>query len=500
MRKGSAMERILELKNISKSFPGVKALDGVGFSVEKGQVHVLVGENGAGKSTLIKIINGMYEADTGDLYFEKQKIDVHTPKHMMELGIATIHQELSPVLDMSIAENIFLGQESMLIDWKAMYAKADELIKGLGFGYNPKAKMRSLTVSDMQIIEIIKATSKDAKVIIMDEPTSSITESEIAVLFEQVKKLKAVGIGIIYITHKLDEIFEIGDKATILRDGQVISTHNVEDLTKPQIIEKMVGREMTEVYPPRKNIPGDVIMEIKGLCSKKKYSNISLSVRKGEILGMPGLVGAGRTEVMRTVFRLDPVDAGELIYKGKKLDSKDTKKAIDDGIMMVSEDRKGEGLVLIRSVNDNISLPNLGSYIKGIFIDDKKVLEDTKMMIDKLAIKTPSPKTPAGSLSGGNQQKIVIAKWLLHNPEVLILDEPTRGIDVGAKYEIYKIIADLAEQGVAIIMISSEMPEIIGMCDRVAVMSNGRITGELSKDEITQEQIMTLAVKGFEHE
>jgi len=494
------METILELRNISKSFPGVKALDDVSFSVEKGQVHVLVGENGAGKSTLIKIIHGMYAADQGELYFENQKVETHTPKHMMELGVATIHQELSPVLDMSIAENIFLGRESMLIDWKSMYTQAGNLIQDLGFHYNPKSKMRSLTVSDMQIIEIIKATSREAKVIIMDEPTSSITESEAAVLFEQIKKLKEAGIGIIYITHKLDEIFEIGDKATILRDGQVISTHDVKDLTKPRIIAKMVGREMTEVYPPRKNVPGDVIMEIQGLSRNKSYSNVNLSVRKGEILGMPGLVGAGRTEVMRAIFGLDPYDSGSLIYRGKKLANKDSQEMIDQGIMMVSEDRKGEGLVIVRSVNDNISLPNLKSYVKGFFIDDKKVLEDTRIMIDKLAIKTPSPKTLAGSLSGGNQQKVVIAKWLRHKPEVLILDEPTRGIDVGTKYEIYKIIADLAEQGVAIIMISSEMPEIIGMCDRVAVMSNGRITGELSKEEITQEEIMTLAVKGFEYE
>lgn len=500
MKEGSAMETILKLRNISKSFPGVKALDSVSFSVEKGQVHVLVGENGAGKSTLIKIINGMYVADEGDLFYEEKKIETHTPKHMMELGVATIHQELSPVLDMSIAENIFLGQESMLIDWKDMYARAEKLIKDLGFDYNPKAKMRTLTVSDMQIIEIIKATSKDVKVIIMDEPTSSITESEVKVLFEQVKKLKAAGIGIIYITHKMDEIFEIGDKATILRDGQVVSTHDVKDLTKPQIIAKMVGREMTEIYPPRNNVPGDVIMEIKGLSSGKKYSNISLNIRKGEILGLSGLVGAGRTEVMRSVFGLDPYDEGNIVYKGSNLNTKHSKEVIDQGIMMVSEDRKGEGLVLLLSVNDNIALPNLKSYTKGIAINDKKVLEDSKKMIEKLSIKTPTPATSAGNLSGGNQQKIVIAKWLLHNPEVLILDEPTRGIDVGAKYEIYKIMADLAQQGVAIVMISSEMPEIIGMCDRVAIMSNGKVTGELTQDEITQEKIMTLAVKGFEYE
>lgn len=494
-----AMDNILELKNISKSFPGVRALDGVSFSVEKGQVHMLVGENGAGKSTLIKIINGMYTADEGELYFENKKVTAHTPKHMMDLGIATIHQELSPVLDMSIGENIFLGTEPMLIDWKGMYEKAGRMIRELGFDYDPRAKMGSLTVSDMQIIEIIKAISRNAKVIIMDEPTSSITESEVAVLFKQVEKLKATGIGIIYITHKLDEIFQIGDKATILRDGQVVSTHDVKELEKAQIIAKMVGRELKEVYPPKENIPGDVILELKGLTSKK-YQNVNLKVRQGEILGMSGLVGAGRTEVMRAVFGLDTYENGEIIYKGEKLPAKGVTEMIDHGIMMVSEDRKGEGLVLIRSVIDNISLPNLDSYVKRIFIDDKKVVEDAQNMIEKLSIKTPSGKTLADNLSGGNQQKIVIAKWLLHKPEVLILDEPTRGIDVGAKYEIYKIMCNFAKKGVAIIMISSEMPEIIGMCDRVMVMSNGRVTGELEKEEITQEKIMTLAVKGFEYE
>ena len=493
------MDTLLELKNISKSFPGVKALEQVSFSVDRGQVHVLVGENGAGKSTLIKIINGIYMADEGDLYMEGKKVDTHTPRHMMDLGVVTIHQELSPVLDMSIAENIFLGRESVLIDWKDMYAQAEKLIRALGFDYDPRAKMRSLTVSDMQIIEIIKATSRNAKVIIMDEPTSSITESEVAVLFEQVKKLKAANIGIVYITHKLDEIFEIGDKATILRDGRTISTHDVRELTKPQIIAKMVGREMTEVYPPRHNMAGEVIMEVKGLTSEK-YQNVSLKVRRGEILGMSGLVGSGRTEVMRAVFGLDPYENGEIIYKGKKITVKNVTDMINHGVMMVSEDRKGEGLILIRSVMENISLPNLDTYVKRLFINDRQVVIDAEHMIKKLSIKTPGGKTPAGSLSGGNQQKIVIAKWLLHNPEVLILDEPTRGIDVGAKYEIYKIMSDLAEQGVAIIMISSEMPEIIGMCDRVAVMSNGKVTGELESEEITQEKIRTLAVKGFEHE
>lgn len=490
---------ILEMKNITKTFPGVVALSNVSLSVRKGAVHVLVGENGAGKSTLIKIINGMYKADEGQIFFDGSQVDMHTPKHMMDLGVATIHQELSPVLDMSIAENIFLGTEPRIIKWKDMYARADKLIKDLGFHYDAKAKMRTLTVSDMQIIEIIKAISKNAKIIIMDEPTSSITESEVAVLFQQIRKLKESGIGIIYITHKMDEIFEIGDEATILRDGRMISNHKVKDLTKEEIINKMVGREMTEVYPLCSTKPGKIILELKGLTRNKKFKDVSLSIKSGEILGVAGLIGAGRTEVFRSVFGLDPYDCGEIVFDGEKLNTKHVSHVIDAGIMMVSEDRKGEGLVLCRSVLENISLPNLSIYTKFV-INRKKELQDGVDMIKKLNIKTPSTETDAASLSGGNQQKIVIAKWLLHNPKVLIMDEPTRGIDVGAKYEIYKIMKELANEGISVIMISSEMPEIIGMCDRVAVMSNGKITGILQKDEMTQEKIMTLAVKGFENE
>lgn len=492
-------DMILEMKNITKGFPGVKALSDVSFSVKRGSVHVLVGENGAGKSTLIKIINGMYKADEGEIWFDGKKIQSHSPKHMMDLGVATIHQELSPVLDLSVAENIFLGTETPVIHWKEMYAKADKLIKDLGFNYDPKVKMRTLNVSDMQIIEIIKAISKNAKIIIMDEPTSSITTTEVAVLFKQVQKLKATGIAIVYITHKMDEIFEIGDEATILRDGHAVSTHKVQELTKEKIIALMVGREMKEVYPPSITNPADTILELKSLTSNKKYKDINLSVRKGEILGVAGLIGAGRTEIFRSVFGLDTFDSGELFFEGKKINIKNVSDAIDAGIMMVLEDRKGEGLVLCRSVKENISLPNLVKYTR-LFINKKTENIDSKKMIDLLNIKTPSAETNTGSLSGGNQQKIVIAKWLLHNPKVLIMDEPTRGIDVGAKYEIYKIIQDLASKGIAIILISSELPEILGLCDRVIVISNQKLTGTLEKEEMTQEKIMTLAVKGFENE
>lgn len=490
----------LELRNISKSFPGVKALSDVSFSVKKGEVHVLVGENGAGKSTIIKIINGIYSADEGEIFMFGEKLSHTTPKLMREKGIATIHQELSPVKDLTIAENIFLGREPLrktkFINWKKLYADAQKLIDDFGFHYHAKQKMRELTVSDMQIIEIIKAVSMNAKVVIMDEPTSSITEGEVRTLFKQVNRLRDAGISIIYITHKMDEIMEIGDTASILRDGQLVSTHQVKDLTKDQIITKMVGRELKNVYPPKTAVPGEVVLELKNLTKKGVFEDINISLRKGEILGIAGLVGAGRTEVFRTVFGLDPYDSGEILYEGRQLMIDRTRDAIAQGIMMVSEDRKGEGLVLCRSVGENIALPNLDNYVKARFLDKKKEKAQAEEMKETLNIKTPSLETSAGSLSGGNQQKIVIAKWVLHQPKILIMDEPTRGIDVGARYEIYKIMCDLAEQGVGIIMISSDLPEIIGICDRTLVMSEGRITGEIPREEFSQEHIMSFAVGG----
>lgn len=490
---------VLELKNISKSFPGVKALQDVSLTFEAGKVHVLVGENGAGKSTLIKIINGMYEPDQGEVYFMGEKITHHTPGYMMELGVATIHQELSPVLDMSIAENIFLGREKPLVDWKGMYREAGELIHSLGFNYNPKDKMRGLSVSDMQIIEIIKAISKKAKVIIMDEPTSSITESDVAVLFQQIGHLKRQGIAIIYITHKMDEIFKIGDDVSVLRDGKLVSSRKIDEMDKDRIISLMVGRDMNEIYPENTAVAGEVALELKGFSSKGVYSDINLSVRHGEILGIAGLIGAGRTEIFRGVFGLDKHDEGEVYLDGQKVEIHSVNDAIQQGIMMIPEDRKDEGLVLCRSVAENISLPNLDKYKFGI-VNERQEMNSAKMMSDKLNIKAPSCQTTAKSLSGGNQQKIVIAKWLLHNPKVLIMDEPTRGIDVGAKYEIYKIMCELANNGVAIVMISSEMPELLGICQRIAVISNGKNTGEVTGENLIQEKIMALAVKGFENE
>lgn len=490
---------ILELKHISKSFPGVKALKNLNLKIESGKVHILVGENGAGKSTLIKIINGMYTPDEGEVIFQGKKVLHHTPADMMDLGVATIHQELSPVLDMSIAENIFLGREKTLIKWKTMYQEADRLIRSLGFSYNPREKMRKLSVSDMQIIEMVKALSKNAKVIIMDEPTSSITDRDAAVLFDQIRKLKEKGIAVIYITHKMDEIFQIGDTVSVLRDGELVHTGGLAGLTKDKVISLMVGRDMKEIYPENPTKPGEPVLELKGLTRAGVFQNIHLTLRRGEILGIAGLIGAGRTEIFRAVFGLDKYDSGEICLEGETVQIRSVYDAVRRGIMMIPEDRKGEGLVLCRSVAENISLPNLDKYKAGL-INDRLEHKNADAMIKKLSIKTPSEGTPAGALSGGNQQKIVISKWLLHSPKVLIMDEPTRGIDVGAKYEIYKIMCELVQSGMSVIMISSEMPELLGMCSRIAVISNGKKTGELEGAEMTQEKIMALAVKGFENE
>ncbi len=489
----------VELKNICKSFPGVKALDNVTFAVEEGTVHVLVGENGAGKSTLIKILNGMYTADEGEIYVFGEKVTTHNPRYMKELGIATIYQELNPVPDLTIAENIFLGRIPThgpgTVNRRYMVKEAQRLIDELGFSYDANRIMRTLTVSDMQIIEIIKAISVNAKIIIMDEPTSSITESEVEVLHDQIRKLKKMGISIIYISHKMDELPKIGDDVTILRDGQVISSHKINEITTDEIITKMVGRKMDNIYPVKETPVGEPIFEVKNFNQPGVFSDISFTLHSGEILGMAGLVGAGRTETMRAVFGLDPHESGEMYLEGKKLDIKTVPDAINEGIIYLSEDRKLEGLVLIRSICENIGLPNLKRY-SGFLLNKRKERKDAEEMKERLNIKTPSVETPAQSLSGGNQQKVVIAKWLLQNPKVFIMDEPTRGIDVGAKYEIYKIMCDLAAQGAGVIMISSELPEIIGVCDRTLVMADGKITGEVVREDFSQERIMSFALGG----
>lgn len=494
-------EYVLELRGISKTFPGVKALDKVNLKLRPGSVHALCGENGAGKSTLMKIINGIHKRDEGDIFFKGEKIEPQGPKAMLEMGVATIHQELSPILDMTIAENIFLGREPLnsakMVDWKKLWADTQALMDEFGFHYNPKSLMRNLTVSDIALIEIVKAISRDASVVIMDEPTSSITDSEVHILFENIRRLQKKGVGIIYISHKMDEIFEICDEVTIFRDGQYVDSCRIDQIDKNGIIKKMVGREITDQFPKTPAPIGDPVLQIKDFTGSR-FKDITLDIHAGEIVGFAGLVGAGRSELFRAVFGLDPHEHGELLLDGKPVKLHNAQHAIDAGVLMASEDRKREGVVLCRSIRENISLASLKAIETGSFLNLKKEKDNVKEMVAKLSIKLSSPEAPVASLSGGNQQKVVLAKWLLRSPKVLILDEPTRGIDVGAKYEIYKLMCDLANEGVAIVMISSEMPEILGMSDRVCVMSQGKMTGILDIADATQEKIMELAVKGFE--
>ncbi len=494
---------VLEMNGIVKSFPGVKALDGVNLRARAGQVHVLVGENGAGKSTLMKILSGEHAIDSGEIRFKGELLQGQDTKAALERGIAMIHQELSPVLDMSIAENIFLGREPMhgplnlFVDFRRMESETQALLDRLGFRYRATQKMHELSIAGLQLIEIAKAVSRNASLVIMDEPTSAISDTEVAMLFRQIADLKANGVAIIYITHKMDEIFRIADDITIIRDGQYIDSGPASDYDEQKLISLMVGRTISSIFP-KEDVPiGDVALEVRGLTRHGVFRDISFQVRKGEILGLAGLVGAGRTEVVRAIFGLDALDAGEIRLEGQPLKVRRPVDAIGAGIAMVSEDRKAEGLVLCRSVQENTSLANLHKFTRAGLLDLKAEAARGEEMRQLLQIKTASLATTVQNLSGGNQQKIVLAKWLLGDLKVLILDEPTRGIDVGSKSEIHRLMTQFARQGLAIIMISSELPEVLGMSDRVIVMQEGRQAGELPRAEATQENIMRLATGGM---
>lgn len=485
---------VLEFKNITKSFPGVKALNNVSFSIRRGTVHALVGENGAGKSTLMKILNGLYQADAGSIYLDGKKINIKNSLEAREHGIAMVHQELNVVKELSIAENVFLGKEPTkrynFIDHKKLYEESLDFLREQKLNHNPRTKMKELSVGEQQMIEIIKTVYFNSKIIIMDEPTSSLSESEVNKLFEKIKELKKDGVTIIYISHRLEEIDYICDDLTILRDGEYITTAKVGDITRDQIISYMVGRSIENTYPKIEVDIGDEILKVEGL-SNNKISDISFNVSKGEIVGFSGLVGAGRTEVARALFGLDKIESGQIFLESKKINIKSPRDAIENGIMMVSEDRRRFGLVTIRNILENISLPNYDLYSSSMFLNHKKEKKHGEEIFNKLQIKAPSLKTQVASLSGGNQQKIVIGKWLVSDPKIFILDEPTRGIDVGAKNEIYKLMGEFAQRGMAIIMISSDLPELIGVADRVYVMNQGRISKELHRSNLSQEKIMS---------
>ncbi len=496
---------VLEMKEITKAFPGVLALDKVSIKVREATTHVLCGENGAGKSTLMKVLSGEHEIDGGEILFQGKKLDNKDAKSSLNAGISMIHQELSPILDMTIAENIYLDREPVhnasnfigkhFVDYKTLYKQTQDLLDQLGLEFNAHQKMKELSVAGMQLIEITKAISRDSKLVIMDEPTSAITDKEVDILFKQIEDLKKKGVAIIYITHKMDEIFKIADDITVIRDGQFVAADYASNYDENKLVAQMVGREIKNVFPKLETEIGDPVLEVKNLTGEK-FRDVSFTVKKGEILGLAGLVGAGRTEVVRAIFGLDPIYSGQMFLNGQEINIRNTEDAIKNGIAMVSEDRKEEGLVLKRNVLENISLGNLKRFAPGLFINASEEKKEALRMIEMLRVKVPHPYTPTSALSGGNQQKVVIAKWLLCELNILILDEPTRGIDVGSKSEIHKLMSEFTQKGLAVIMISSELPEIMGMSDRVVVMQEGDVKGELSRGEFTQESIMKLATGG----
>ena len=496
----------LELKGICKSFPGVKALDNVQLSVRPGTVHALMGENGAGKSTLMKCLFGIYKMDAGEIYLDGEKIDIKDPDDAMSKGIAMVHQELQPVLARSVGENLFLGRfptknygPLKVIDHKKMYEDTKMWLDEVGMDFDPKAQLGSLSIGQMQSVEIAKAVSHQAKVVIFDEPTSSLSDKEVDALFRIMNDLRSKGVAMIYISHKMDEIKRIADDITVMRDGGYVGTWPAAEMTTEQIIAKMVGRELTNVYPDKDNEIGDVVLEVKDLCSihPKSFQHVSFKLRKGEILGFGGLVGAQRTELMEGIFGIRGVASGEVYMHGKKVNIKHPIDAMNAGIGLITEDRRGNGIFGCLSIKDNVGVSVYNKYLKaGFVLDHKEINKVVDESIEKLRIKTPSMKEHIANLSGGNQQKVIVSRWLANDPDVLIMDEPTRGIDVGAKHEIYEIMADLAKQGKAIIMISSEMAELLGMSDRVCVMCNGRLTGEITeKDEMTQANVMQFATR-----
>jgi ribose transport system ATP-binding protein len=494
----------LEMRGISKSYPGVRALENVSLQVAPGEVHALVGENGAGKSTLMKILAGAQPKDSGTILLDGEPVNIVSPQQAMELGISIIYQEFNLVPYLNAAENIFLGREPRakvpgFVDFGRMYREAQAIIDRLGVPVNVRTPVNRLSVAQQQMVEIAKATSRKSRIIVMDEPSATLTDHELQSLFSLIRQLKREGVAIIYISHRLEEIFEICDRVTVLRDGHWIATEKIGDLKREDIIRLMVGRELKQMIPKAPAPIGAPALEVRNLTRRGVLHDINLTVHQGEILGLAGLVGAGRTELARAIFGADPIDGGTILLFGQPVRIRSPRQAIKLGIGLVTEDRKAQGLVLGMAVRENITLANLPALTVLNFIQAGREREIARKYVQDLAVKTPSIEQTVQNLSGGNQQKVVLAKWLFTESKVLIFDEPTRGIDVGAKTEIYQLMNRLAAQGVAIIMISSELPEVLGMSDRILVMHEGRIAGELSRHEATQEKIMHLATGG-DHE
>jgi len=486
------------MKHIHKKFPGVYALKDVDFELQAGEVHALLGENGAGKSTLIKVLGGIYTADQGEIFIDSKAVVIDGVKAAQENGISIIHQELVLVPYMTVAENIFLGREPMkggFVDRGRMIREAQELLGAYDMNIRANILVEKLTIAQQQMVEIVKAISYNSKILVMDEPTSSISDKEVNFLFETMKVLIKKGVGIIYISHKMSELEAICDRVTVMRDGEYVGTKIVKETSKDELIAMMVGRELTNYYTRDYREQGEIVLKCENLSDGDIAKDVSFEVHKGEIVGFSGLVGAGRSEVMKCIFGLVPKSTGDIYIEGEKVQIRSPIDAMNYGIALVPENRKAEGLYKVQSVRFNATIEVLSEFIKGIFVDNKKEINITQEYIDKMSTKTPSQEQAIRNLSGGNQQKVLIGRWLATNPQILIMDEPTRGVDVGAKSEIYRIMNELVKQGVSIIMISSELPEILGMSDRIYIMAHGKIKGCISHTEATQENIMKLAAE-----
>lgn len=492
------------MTGIKKAFGANRVLEGVDFELLPGEIHALMGENGAGKSTLMNILTGLHKRDAGTIVIDGQETYYNSTKEAELAGVSFIHQEINAIGEMSVIDNLFLNREKRtklgLLDYRAMEKEAQAVFEQLNIKIDLYREMGELSVGQQQMIEIAKSLMTNAQVIIMDEPTAALTNREIRVLFDVMHKLKAQGVSIVYISHRMEEIFEMGDRITVMRDGISVSTRQIAETQMEQVVREMVGREIGDFYPEKTSEIGEVRFEVENLALDGVFEDISFNVRSGEILGFSGLMGAGRTEIMRTIFGLLPKSRGTIRLEGKELTIKSPEEAIRQGIGFLTEDRKDEGLILDFSIRDNVLLPSVGEFSKAGLLNDKLIDDFVELLVERLTVKTASVEDPASSLSGGNQQKVVLAKWLGIGPKVLILDEPTRGVDVGAKREIYLLINELAERGVAIIMISSDLPEVLSISDRIMVVREGRLMGEVAKAEATQERVMQLATGGIINE
>ena len=493
-------EVILTMKDIDKSFPGVHALDHVNFEVKRGEVHALMGENGAGKSTLMKVLTGIYQKDSGSIVYKGQETEFHNTREAQDAGVVIVHQELNMVGDLTVAQNIFIGREpkkGFRIDDKKMIEDSKKLFQDLNIEINPKEKMKNLTVGKQQMCEIAKAISYHSKVIVLDEPTSSLTAPEVEKLFKMMRQLKAQGIALIYISHKMDEIFEICDEISVLRDGSLVMTKPSKETDMNELIAAMVGRSLDNRFPPVDNTPGETILSVQNISTKyaPKLQNISFDIKKGEIFGFYGLVGAGRTELLETIFGIRTKAEGNIVYDGKVLNFSSPKDAMDHGFALITEERKANGLFLKGDITFNTTIANMKHYKSGVALSHDKMVRATAEEIKIMHTKCMGPDDMIANLSGGNQQKVIFGKWLERSPSVFMMDDPTRGIDVGAKYEIYELIINMAKQGKTIIVVSSEMPEILGITNRIGVMSNGRLAGIVNTKETNQEELLRLSAK-----